>query len=153
MNRNDEQACYEIITGIMGVYQELFAPLCKEAGLSHTAMGILMHLGPDGGCQTASDICSKRFIKPNIVSFNVDKLVNSGFVERQPISGDRRKIKLVPTTKALPVIEKGHKLKAEILSGILNGMTAEDLLQIHRYIETINKNVQELKEQSTKNTK
>ncbi len=53
--------------------------------------------------KTASDIVEVRKIKANLVSVNVDKLVQEGYLERQAVEGDRRKTKLICTDKAQPV--------------------------------------------------
>ena len=40
-------------------------------------------------------------IKANLVSVNVDKLVNEGYLERKPVENDRRKTELVCTKKTV----------------------------------------------------
>ncbi len=141
----NEFVCIEILQSVMGIYQELFHPLCKEAGVSYSALGILLLLGSDPDCKTARDICSSRCIKPNIVSFNVDKLVSMGYLERRSVENDRRKIKLVPTKKAEPVINKGLELKEKIHDYLLKDLGQEDKKKIMLYLETIKNNVIELK--------
>ena len=59
-------------------------PLCQELGLPQTAFDILMFLANNPGYKTASDIVEVRHIKANLVSVNVDKLVQEGLLERRP---------------------------------------------------------------------
>ena len=66
-----------------------------------------MFLGNNPECKTARDIVEIRKIKANLVSVNVDKLVKEGYLTRNSIEGDRRKIELQCTEHALPIIEKG----------------------------------------------
>ncbi len=66
-----------------------------------------MFLANNPEYKTARDIVEIRKIKANLVSVNVDKLVNEGYLERKPVENDRRKTELVCTKKA------GTSLKEE----------------------------------------
>ena len=96
----------EISRKVSLAYRKACRPLCKELGLPQTAFDILMFLG-----KTASDIVEIRHIKANLVSVNVDRLVQDGYLVRNQVRGDRRKTELVCTNKAQPVIEKGRQLQ------------------------------------------
>ena len=50
-------------------------------------------------------------IKPNLVSFHVEKLVQEEYLIREAIPGDRRQVKLILTEKADVIVEKGRKQK------------------------------------------
>ena len=82
--------------------------LCQELKLPQTAFDILMFLANNPNYKTASDIVEIRKIKANLVSVNVDRLVQEGYLQRQAVEGDRRKTELLCTPKAQPVIEKGR---------------------------------------------
>ena len=56
-----------------------------------------MFLANNPEYKTARDIVEIRKIKANLVSVNVDKLVNEGYLERKPVENDRRKTELVCT--------------------------------------------------------
>ena len=94
-------------------YNEYCKSLCKEIHMPQTAFDILMFLGNNPECKTARDIVEIRKIKANLVSVNVDKLVKEGYLTRNSIEGDRRKIELQCTEQALPIIKKGRKLQQE----------------------------------------
>ena len=66
-------------------YVQLCKPLCQELGLPQTAFDILMFLGNNPSYKTASDIVEVRHIKANLVSVNVDKLVQEGLLDRRPV--------------------------------------------------------------------
>ena len=89
-------------------YNEYCKSLCKEIHMPQTAFDILMFLGNNPECKTARDIVEIRKIKANLVSVNVDKLVKEGYLTRNSIEGDRRKIELQCTEQALPIIEKAE---------------------------------------------
>ena len=80
-------------------YNAVCKPLCQELGLSQTALDILLFLANNPDYKTARDIVEVRHIKANLVSMNVDKLVQEGYLERYAVVGDRRKTKLLCTDR------------------------------------------------------
>ena len=70
------------------VYSAVCKPLCQKLPLPQTAFDILMFLANNPSYTTARDIVEVRHIKANLVSVNVDKLVQEGFLERRPVPGD-----------------------------------------------------------------
>ena len=89
-------------------YNAMCKPLCQELKLPQTAFDILMFLANNPDCTTARDIVEIRKIKANLVSVNVDRLVQEGYLERRAVAGDRRKTQLLCTEKAQPVIARGR---------------------------------------------
>ena len=81
----------EIPRKISLAYSKVCKPLCKELGLSQTAFDILMFLGNNPKYKNARDIVEIRHIKANLVSVNVERLVQEGYLTRQAVEGDRRK--------------------------------------------------------------
>ena len=63
-------------------YNAMCKPLCQELKLPQTAFDILMFLANNPDCTTARDIVEIRKIKANLVSVNVDRLVQEGFFAR-----------------------------------------------------------------------
>ena len=59
-------------------YSAMCKPLCQELKLPQTAFDILMFLANNPDCTTARDIVEIRKIKANLVSVNVDRLVQEG---------------------------------------------------------------------------
>ena len=84
-------------------YTAAMRPLTEELDMAQPAVDILLFLANNPGMDTARDICTYRHLKPAIVSFHVEKLAGEGYLERQPVPGDRRKCRLVCTEKAGPV--------------------------------------------------
>ena len=91
-------------------YTAVCRPLCQEMKLPQTAFDILMFLYNNPEYKTARDIVEIRNIKANLVSVNVEKLVQDGYMERQAVEKDRRKTELICTQKALPVQKRGSYL-------------------------------------------
>lgn len=107
---------------IVSAYNALCKPLCKELGLPQTAFDILMFLGNNPEYKTAVEIVEIRRIKANLVSVNVDKLVQEGYLERRTVSGDRRKTELICTEKAQAVISRGREIQKDFPERLYAGM-------------------------------
>ena len=92
-------------------YHVICKPLCQELDLPQTAFDILMFLGNNPAYRTASDIVEIRYIKANLVSIHVERLVQNGYLVRRPVKGDRRKTELFCTDKAQFIIAQGKQLQ------------------------------------------
>ena len=125
-------------------YNALCRPLCQELNLPQTAFDILMFLGNNPECKTARDIVEIRKIKANLVSVNVDKLVKEGYLTRNSIEGDRRKIELQCTEQALPIIEKGRKLQQDFETALLKNTNENDQNGFFKTLEIIEENLEHL---------
>ena len=73
---------FEFAEKISRTYSDECRPLCHELKLPQTAFDILMFLANNPEYKTARDIVEIRKIKANLVSVNVDKLVNEGYLEQ-----------------------------------------------------------------------
>lgn len=135
-----------VIHNLMDVYENSCQSICKEMGVPYTAFSILMFLAENPEYYTARDVSRFRAIKPNLVSFNVNKLVEEGYLERVALPGNRRSIRLVCTEKAQPVIEKGRAVKRRFFLDLMNGMSEDDIARFHGYMELIGNNVMKMKQ-------
>ena len=95
-------------------YAALCKPLCQKLHLPQTAFDILMFLANNPGYQTASDVVEVRKLKANLVSVNVDRLVQEGYLVREADPGDRRRTLLRCTEKRLPHHRAGPGLAGGI---------------------------------------
>lgn len=100
-------------------YSTVCKPLCQELKLPQTAFDILMFLANNPDCKTARDIVEIRKIKANLVSVNVDKLVQEGYLERRTVQDDRRKQELHCTERAQAVIVRGRALQNAFFERLL----------------------------------
>lgn len=126
---------------IMSAYNRALTPLSTEVALPPLAMDILTFIANNPGFDTARDVCQSRGIKPGIVSFHVDKLVNEGYLVREEVAGDRRKTKLVLTDKAKPVAEKCRDVQQELVAILLEGIGCKELRIMLDCFEIIEKNI------------
>mgnify|MGYP000009361675 FL=1 len=123
------------------VYSAVCKPLCQKLHLPQTAFDILMFLANNPNYTTARDIVEVRHIKANLVSVNVDKLVQEGFLERRPVPGDRRKTELACTEKAQAIIEQGRRMQDDFIRRLMAGLEEEKLEIFFEVIDTMNENL------------
>ena len=108
------------------------------------ALDILLFLANNPDYKTARDIVEVRHIKANLVSMNVDKLVQEGYLERYAVASDRRKTKLLCTGKADPIIRKGRVVQNAFFKRLLDHVEPADQEVFFRTMELIGKNLDEI---------
>ena len=146
---------YQVYTGarqLLEGYAAAMQPLCRREGLAPNGVDILLFLANNPGCETAGAICRMRGLKPAIVSFHIDRLVGEGFLQRQPVPGDRRKTALVLTEKAAPVIEQGRRLQKSFADRLTEGLRAEDLAHFRRCVAAFERNIERIRMENPKGT-
>ena len=126
---------------LLDAYAGIMRPPSAELNMAQTAVDILMFLANNPGYDTAKDICTMRHLKPGIVSFHVENLVQEGYLERQNVPGDRRKCRLVCTEKAASIIEKGRALQAKFMRQMTKGLEKEQIDTLVTCLETFEKNL------------
>lgn len=123
------------------VYDMMLTPLSKEIGIPQTALSILLFLANNPDYATARDVCEMRGLKRAIVSTHVERMVSEGLLERKAYPGDRRKELLVPTEKALPIVETGREAQKKFAGAMLEGLSEEELAVMEHCFEVMNGNI------------
>lgn len=126
---------------MLQAYAACCRPLCQTMKLPQTAFDILMFLANNPELNTARDIVEIRGIKANLVSVNVDKLVQEGYVERKPVPGDRRKTCLICTDKAAPIIEQGRHVQQTFFHALFDGIDSEALAAFRSVLCCVDQNL------------
>ena len=134
----------EIVRKIPLAYSAMCRPLCRELELPQTAFDILMFLGNNPDYKTASEIVEIRRIKANLVSVNIDRLVQEGYLLRRPVAGDRRKTELLCTPKALPVIRRGQAMQAAFFEALFARMEEPARAAFFRALQQMETNLDTL---------
>ena len=135
---------------VLSAYSAVCKPLCKEYGLSQTAFDILMFLGNNPKYKTAGEIVEVRRIKANLVSVNVDRLVNEGYLIRKPIEGDRRKTELVCTEKSRQIITRGRDVQGAFIEKMFEGIDEKTRKAMNTASEIIKDNLKKIAEEEEK---
>ncbi len=135
---------------VLSAYSVVCKPLCKEFGLPQTAFDILMFLGNNPKYKTAGEIVEVRRIKANLVSVNVDRLVNEGYLIRKPIEGDRRKTELVCTEKSQRIITRGREVQKAFFEKMFENIDDETRKAMNTASEIIRNNLKKIAEEEDK---
>ena len=122
------------------VYEMMLTPLSKKVGIPQTALSILLFLANNPDYATR-DVCEMRGLKRAIVSTHVERMVSEGLLERKAYPGDRRKELLVPTEKALPIVETGREAQKKFAGAMLEGLSEEELAVMERCFQVMNGNI------------
>lgn len=125
---------------MLHAYNKMCEPLLKEFQLPQVSFDILLFLANNPECTTAQEISELRYIKKNLVSVHVEKLVKAELLQRSTVAGDRRKIALICTEKAQPIIEKGRKMQRVYFEAISKGISEEKWTIFRDILDTIEKN-------------
>ena len=134
----------ELTNTIDVVYSNYCRPYCKEWNIPQTAFDILMFLANNPKYTTARDVVEVRRIKPNLVSINIDKLVNLGYLERKAVEGDRRKVHLVLTKKADAIVKKGRKIQDAFVDELLEGIDPETIKVVQKAFKEMEMNLERM---------
>lgn len=126
------------------VYSLACKPLCQELGIPQTALDILLFLANNPQHQTARDIVELRHLKANLVSVNVDRLVQEGYLVRLTVPGDRRKTRLQTTTKAQPIIRRGRELQRDFFHGLFAGVDESHQESFRETVALMTDNLEQL---------
>ena len=97
----------------------------KSAGLSMAQFSILMQLHHKGPCGV-SEIGERFDITSAAASQLVDKLVQSGYIERAEDPSDRRAKVLKLTASGQALIERGGQERHRWLDEVVKNLSAED---------------------------
>lgn len=134
-----------LLRDLVDSYEAACKPICRSIKLSQTAFDILVFLTDHPEYDTAKDISKYRGIEPNKVSFNVERLVEEGYLERHSVPGDRRKVQLVCTKKVQAIMEQEREISEKFYSTVLDGMSEEDISKFEQYVQIICNNIKKLK--------
>ena len=138
---------YAHAQGFKDAYNAALRPLCQRLELPQTAMDILLFLANNPGMDTASEICTYRHLKPAIVSFHIDNLVQSGLLQRRSAPEDRRKLHLTCTEQAAPMIAQGRAIQEEFSRQLTQGLSPEQLETLGTCLSVIEQNIARLSRQ------
>ena len=114
---------------------------CHELDIPQTAFDILMFLANHPEYKSARDIVEIRRIKANLVSINVDRLVQEGLLVRREVAHDRRKVELELTEKAAPIVERGRAVQKQFIDTMLQGIDETTLAAFHTALMQMEKNI------------
>ncbi len=111
---------------IMKFHELMLKEICQEYRLTLVEATIVSFLYNNPGKDTAGDIAELRMLQKGNVSTAVELLYQKNLISRIPDRADRRKIHLVLTEKAAPLVQSVDRMQNEFEQALLSGMTLED---------------------------
>ena len=91
-----------------------------------------------------SELSQLYKVSEETIRRDLDKLEKEGYLTRNSIEGDRRKIDLQCTEQALPIIEKGRKLQQDFETALLKNTNESDRNGFFKTLEIIEENLEHL---------
>ena len=126
---------------LANIYAELSAPICRRYGLNQTCFDVLLFCANNPENNTARDICAVRGIKSGIASVAVETLIQNGYMTRESDPADRRIRRLIPTEKAIPLIDEGRTMQKRFADTLRSGITQDELASFMTMTDKLEKNI------------
>jgi DNA-binding MarR family transcriptional regulator len=120
----------------------------KSTGLSLPQFSVLMQLHHKGACGL-SEISERFEVTPAAASQLVDKLVQSGLIERAEDPNDRRAKVLTISDKGRKLIQKGIEERYRWVEELSSRLTAEERTQVSEALDIMTRAAQELEAEPT----
>jgi DNA-binding MarR family transcriptional regulator len=115
----------------------------KSAGLSMPQFGLLMQMHHKGACGM-SDVSERFEITPAAASQLVDKLVQSGLIQRVEDPHDRRAKLLSLTDKGRDLIQQGIEERYRWVDELSGKLTADERAQISEALDIMTRVAQDM---------
>lgn len=103
--------------------------------LTGMEVDVLLFLGNNPGCDTASDMVQLCQLTKSHVSKAVDRLTELGYIVQQRDQSNRRKVHLLLTDTAKPVLKEGQAAQKRFLDVLTSGLSEEDKETAKRVME------------------
>ena len=101
---------------------------------------MLLFLANNPGCDTASDMVTLCQLTKSHVSKAVDHLTEMGYITQQRDQQNRRKVHLLLTEEAKPVVKAGQAAQKRFVDVLTRGLSDEDKVAMKRTLEVMIEN-------------
>ena len=118
-------------------------------GVTTAQWRALAWLGHEPGLKQV-ELAERLDVEPITAGRIIDRLEESGLVERQPDPVDRRVWRLALTEKAMPIFERLGNIAEEMAEQVFDGLTKEQIEEIRARLALIRENVSRAEEASRK---
>lgn len=130
------------IQKICRLHESMLKEVCEEHRLTLIEAKIISFLHNNPGKDTAADIVELRMLQKGNVSQAVETLVQKSLLQRRADETDRRKIHLLLTEQAEPVVKSIDFLWGQFQTEIFGGLSAAEREMLDGITEKIKQNVQ-----------
>jgi MarR family transcriptional regulator, transcriptional regulator for hemolysin len=114
-----------------------------QFGMTRAQWAVLVRLDLYEGLNQ-SELAEMLDLQPITLTRLLDKLCDSGLIERRPDPEDRRAKRLFLTPAARPLLEQLAVLGEETMANVLEGVTPEHVEQMVSELEVVRDNLRQL---------
>jgi DNA-binding MarR family transcriptional regulator len=112
----------------------------QPLGLTQIQWRAIAHIARQEGCNQAT-LAEQLEVRPITLTRLVDRLVDSGWVVRQPDPNDRRAVRLLLTEKARPLLQTMQELSQQTREKALRGISSEEFSILFNTLKTMKNNL------------
>lgn len=121
-------------------YAHEMAEVLSRWQLTSMELDVLLFLGNNPDCDTASDMVQLRQLTKSHVSKAVERLTALGLVLQQRDEMNRRRIHLKLAGKAEPILREGREAQKRFVEVLTRGLNDEDKAAATRILTVMMKN-------------
>ena len=125
------------------VHSNLLAKIASKYEINECEIMILVFLNETSEENMASDIVKHLMISKAHVSGLVNNLENQGYISRENDHKDKKKIHLIITEKAKPIIKEVQKKKKEMKVKVFDGVTEKEVEVMKSVLNKIKNNLKD----------
>src|ERR1700683_1529798 len=121
-----------------------------QFGMTRAQWAVLVRLDLYEGLNQ-SELADMLDLQPITLTRLLDKLCDSGLIERRPDPGDRRAKRLFLTAAARPLLKQLGVLGEETMAAALEGLSQDDIARMVSELGTVKDNLRRLIQQRNAN--
>jgi MarR family transcriptional regulator, transcriptional regulator for hemolysin len=114
-----------------------------QFGITRAQWAVLVRLDRSEGLNQ-SELAEMLDLQPITLTRLLDKLSDSGLIERRPDPDDRRAKRLFLTSAARPLLEQLASLGEDTMASVLEGVTPKDVERMIFQLEVVRDNLRRL---------
>lgn len=111
----------------------------RDLPVRASEMGLLIYLVKTNGPKTSIQIADFFKVTKANVAAMVHSLVKSGYIEKEASKHDKRSFNLIPTQKAITLVDETYHEYFKTMELLMNEMGLDDYMQLISLLKKANK--------------
>lgn len=129
---------YFAINAVLSLFAKNYMDLKKDLPIRPSEMGVLNIIAQSDGVHTPVAIASLLGVSKPMMSAHVTSLESKGYITKQPCVNDGRAYYILPTDKALQLVESARKDMKLQLEKLIDGMGKDNFENFVKLATTAN---------------
>ena len=129
------------LRAVMRHNEEYMKETARKLDLAPMDLLVLVVLNANYDMHHARDLAKELRCSKGRISESVYRLETGGYLEKHQVETDRRKSKLVLTSKALEVVRKANISFKELEDLVFQDFSDEDVAEFRRLAQKLNRNI------------